>query len=45
MMGTAKGLVRDFLYRYVARYRRMVFLSLLPHARGGRIEDGPGLHP
>ena len=27
-MGTARGLVRDFLYRYVVRYRRMVFLSL-----------------
>ena len=28
MMGTARGLVRDFLYRYVVRYKRMVFLSL-----------------
>ena len=27
-MGTARGLVRDFLYRYVARYRRMALLSL-----------------
>ncbi len=28
MMGTARGLARDFLYKYVARYKRMVFLSL-----------------
>ena len=27
-MVTEKGMVRDFLYRYVARYKGMVFLSL-----------------
>ena len=27
-MGFAKGLVADFLYKYVARYKRMAFLSL-----------------
>ena len=28
MIGAARGLVRDFLYRYVARYRHLAFLSL-----------------